>query len=206
MTQAHERVALAALDSQQLELTQLLHDTLSQNLSAARLYARVNRGALERACPEAVASAVTLEQVVSTAAEELQDLIRWLRPIRLGDGDAVDRLAELAQLASRALPCEFRGRTEIGAALEVQTELVRIAQLALHGLVLRSGAHRLELRLDMDAQDLIMELRASGASAMPNDFVERLDQRARSLGGSFAAEPAADGCSAWTCRLPRGSR
>ncbi len=199
--QAGERSPYAALDSDHQQLARRLHDTLSQSLNAARIYARVIRSAAERSCPEASESSATLEQVARHAAEELQTLLRWLRPARLDGAALVARLTELAELASRAVPCEVRGPAEVHAEPEMEAELLRIAQLALHGLVGRSGATSIELELERDEQGLLLTARASGGGVMPNEWKTALEGRARSFGGIFATEHAPEGLTL-SCRLP----
>jgi len=195
-----ERFAVATIDAHQQELAQLLHDTLAQSLNAARMYARVTRGAVERACPDASETAATLEAALRDAAEELQGLIRWLRPARLEDADLAARLAELSELASRTLPCEFRCKTQVRAAPEVEAEVLRIAQLALHGLVRRSGATASQLDLDVDQEGLVLSLRASGATAVPSEW-QRLEPRAAMFGGRVEARQDHESVGL-TCRLP----
>jgi signal transduction histidine kinase len=162
--------------------------------------ARVTRGAVDRACPDATEAAATLETALREAAEELQGLIRWLRPARLDDADLVVRLAELSELASSTLPCELRCESEVRAAPEVEAELLRIAQLALHGLVRRSGAKAIELDLEVYEQELRLTARAAGATRVPSEC-ERLGRRAAIFGGSFEARHEGERLTL-TCRLP----
>ncbi len=202
--QARERALLEAVDSEQQRLAQLLHDTSSQSLSAARIYARVTRDVVHRISPEAATAVMRLEQVLQTAADELQALMRWLRPARLDGLELIAALEDLSQLASRTMPCEFRcPATTIDADVESQAELLRIAQLALHTSMRRSSGQTMACVLQVDARHLVLEMRASWQRPLPGDLEELLAERARVMDGSFTVQDErGPGCTL-TCRLPK---
>jgi signal transduction histidine kinase len=204
--QAIERTLLEAIDGEQQRLARLVHDTSSQSLNAARLYARVTRAALRDTCPDAEELLVTLEEIIKTAADEAQNLARWLRPARLDGSGLIACMSELAQLATGTVPCEFHcAKTAIHAQTEIEIELLRITQLALHALVqsCRTEAAGLELELELDERYLIVELRASCAQPLPLDLATLLDGRARAMGGSFTVQHEAKRGSTLTCRMPK---
>lgn len=202
--QASERAVIATVDSEQQRLAQLLHDTLSQSLNAARIYARVARDTITRSHPDATTVLVKLEEVIHGAADEFQGLTRWLRPARLDGSDLTASIADLSQLAARAVPCTFRGSgAALDAELDSQAELLRIAQLALHSLVRYCQVKALEIDLARDEQHLVLEIRAAGAQPLPSDQEALLDRRARALGGNLTVQyDAAHGCTC-SCRLPK---
>lgn len=200
--QASERALIEAVDSEQQRLAQLLHDTSSQSLNAARIYARVVRDSMKRTCPEASTTLLTLEDAIRSAADELQDLSRWLRPARLQGSDLSASLAELSQLASRAVPCAFRCRGAFVAAdAPSQAELLRIAQLALLALVRPCRAKAITVALEPGERDLVLEIRAAAAQPLPSNVPALLGARARAAGGSFSARHEAAEVTL-TCRLP----
>ena len=201
---ASEQMWLEALDAEQRCLSQLLHDTLTQSLNAARIYARISRNTLERSGPDAATALLTLETVIQNAADDLQSLTRWLRPARLDGTDLPTALAELAQLVSRTLPCELRcALTGIEADAETQARQLRVAQLALHGLLRHCRVEAIGVELELDQQHLILVLQASGGLPLPDDRARLLELRARASGGSFSVRFDAERGSTLTCLLPR---
>lgn len=202
---AVDQALFDAVDAEQQRIAQLLHDTASQTLNAARIYARIARDAVNRICAEAAPPVLELEQVIQNAASELQLLTRWLRPVELGGSRLSVCLQDLAELAAGSAPCQLRCD---GAAIDAdegsQAALLRIAQLALHALLLQR-VEALELELTADERELVLHIQAASARALPEDFATPLDDRARLLGGSCKLERTA-GSSTITCRLPRRRR
>ena len=201
--QAGERALLEAIDSEQQRISQILHDTSSQSLSAARIYARVARDTIRRTCPDAAPAIVTLEEVIQTAADELQALTSWLRPAQLDGADLVDSLNGLAQLASRTVACEFRcSSTTIEADVASQAALLRLAQLALHALIRSRRGQAMAVELTLEQQHLVLDIHVSWADPLPSELEPLLDGRARLVGGTFAVQQRGDHGSTLTCRLP----
>ena len=202
-----ERTWIAVLDAEHARVAQLLHDTLSQSLTAARMFARVNRVGVPQAAEDSSLQVKALEDLLEGTARECQDLTRWLAPARIEGANLIEVMAELAQLTSRTRPCEFHySEGAIDAEPAAQVELLRIAQLALHALVAqRQGADtKLQLQLRCDEQTLIVEIETV-ESELP-DFIEALlAMRARVLHGSFTVERFGEGRSTLSCRLPKHS-
>lgn len=199
---AVDQAVFDALDVEQQRIAQVLHDTASQTLNAARIYARIARDAVNRICAEAAPPVLELEQVIQNAASELQLLTRWLRPAELGGSELSFCLQDLVELAAHSAPCQLRcDRAPVDANEASQAGLLRIAQLALHALLLQR-VESLELELTATERELVLHIRAASARALPEDFETPLDARARLLGGSCRLERTA-GSSTFTCRLPR---
>jgi signal transduction histidine kinase len=195
---ASERAVFEATDAEQQQLAGLLHDTLSQTLNAARIYARLSQKAIERSCPDALAPFASLDQSIQGAGEELQSLTRWLRPARLDESGWSSTLADLCQLTARTVPCVLRlPAVSFDAEVEVLTELLRLAQLALHTLVRDGGVTSLEVEVMADAPPLVLEIRAS-AGSLTSDLASKLDARARATVGGSCTQRG----NTLTCTLP----
>jgi glucose-6-phosphate-specific signal transduction histidine kinase len=191
---------IEAMETLQQGLAELLHDTSSQSINAARIYARVARNALQSSCPDASPILAPLEQAIEKAAEELHDLSRWLRPSRVDSSGLVGNLRELAALAARRAPCVFRCRLSvIHASFKRQAALLRIAQLALLSTVRQRCPSALELRVEKRA--LLMEIQMDSAAPLPEQIELLLDACARAVGGTFAQRTTELG-ALLTCRVP----
>ena len=201
--QDSERALVETVDAEHGELARLLHDTSSQSLNAARIYARITRNTVRDTCPEALTTLQTLEDVIESATQELQNVTRWISPARLEGSDLVGCLAELCQLAAQTAPCEFRGSANaVSGDRALHEGLLRIAQLALHALVRRCQASGIEVELQLEEQHLALEIRASSKHHLPSELEALLSRRARALGGSFTMHEAVGG-NVLSCRLPK---
>lgn len=205
---ASERTWIAAFDTDRENLGRLLHDTLAQSLTAAKIYARLVRSALPHAPlrPEdaATLNVAALEELLEKAGRECHELARWVRPAQADGSNLVSCMADLARLASQTIPCAFFcSETETNADPQVQVNLLRITQLALHELVRRPARadKTLELHLSCDEQCLIAELRVS-VGELSIEIVKMLEARARSTLGTLRVEQLPPAGSALVCVLP----
>lgn len=207
-----ESTWIEAFDADHERLARLLHDTLSQSLTAARMYARTVLGPVGRAsrpgrANEAPLDVTALDDLLQTVARECQDLTRWVGPARLAGSNLIACMADLAELTSRTRPCEFFcSETSIDAEPSVQVQLLRIVQLALHALVRPLGDKTapLALHLACDGRQLIAEIRTT-ASELPREIAKLLESRARSVSGTFRVERLRQGGHSVVCRLPQWS-
>lgn len=202
---ASERALVQAIDSEQQRLAQILHDTLSQSLSAARIYARIARDTAERSGPQASAAVLKLEEVIRKAADELEQVTRWLRPARLDVTGLIASLADLCRLAARTMPCEFQcSHSAIDADAEPQAELLRAAQLVLREIARSNKSKALLLiQLELDERHLSLEMRGSWDQPLPSELERLIAIRARALGGSFTAQHEPEGGSTLSWGLPK---
>lgn len=187
--QASERALMDAIDSEQQRVAQLLHDTLSQSLNAVRIYARVTRDSVRRACPELSATFEELENAIGSTADEFHGVAAWLRPAKLHGSDLVACLTDLSRVASRSAPCDVRcDPSASNVATRVQAELLRVAQLGLHALLLSCRAQSVEMELSGDEERVRIQLRAACDRALPEGFETLLRLRARVMGGTVEVQ------------------
>ena len=112
------------------------------------------------------------------------------------------RLAELAELTSRSMPCELRGELPSRVEPELEGELLQVAQLVLSGLARRSGAKSLELGLDVSHRHLSLTVVAVGASVLPRELDVLLQHRAGIWGGTFTSQRESESRLALRYSLP----
>jgi signal transduction histidine kinase len=187
----------AALEERQ-RLARELHDSVSQALYGIALGARTGRTLLDReAPPERVAE--WLDYVLSQSEAgltEMRALIFELRP------ESLESEGLIAALEKQAAALRVRHEISLHATLgeepdlplEVKEALYRIAQEALHNTVKHARASRVDLKLECDAQGVVLEVSDNGVGFNPEgDFsghlgLKSMRERAARLGGTLRVE------------------
>jgi signal transduction histidine kinase len=186
----------AALEERQ-RLARELHDSVTQALFSATLYARAAQLAVERDGPVGSPAGRAIEQLralIQGALAEMRALIFELRPGALAEEGLAAALAKHA--------AALAAREELLVAVEVAAErlpldplaeehLYRLAQEALHNVVKHAGASKATVRLLVEGSDLTLEITDDGAGFDPATPVpghlglHTMTERARAVGGSL---------------------
>lgn len=202
-----ERQALA---DQRMHLAQELHDVLAHHISLINVQASVALHLID-AQPERAAEALT--HIKHASAESLNELRAALEVLREGESPRAPapRLVDVPELVERVRAGGLDVRLTIGdipPELPAAVELVayRIVQEALTNVTRHSTADRVEVRVTADAAALTVSIDDNGRAAQaPAERAGRglvgMRERTESLGGTFAAGPAAAGFSV-RARLP----
>ena len=197
------RLFAAAQDTAALEerqrLARELHDSVSQALYGIILGTDAARTLLDQD-PDRVTE--PLEYVLSLAKAglvEMRALIFELRPESLATEGliaALEKQAALVQarheLAVHVTLCD----DEPDAPLEVKEAVYRIAQEALNNTVKHAQAERVELRLEQDADEILLEVCDDGggfdpAGSFPGHLgLKSMRERVAHLGGMLRIESA----------------
>jgi signal transduction histidine kinase len=205
-----ELLARSALDARLAErerLTRELHDSVVQQVFSLRLHATAlaeqlecDNGTIERANVQKVSH--ELAELSESALADLRELLFELRPSSLRGGllDAVR--AHASRIAGReglriAVTCE----DELpGLPPELETDLYRIVQEALHNTVKHANAGSAVVTVSMaGGTDLLMEIsddgRGTGDAEQkgPALGLVSMRERARRWGGSLETTTPPDG-------------
>jgi PAS domain S-box-containing protein len=187
----------AALEERQ-RLARELHDSVSQALYGIALGARTARALLGREGPPDSVDE-WLEYVLSLAEAgmtEMRALIFELRPESLETEGLIAALKQQAAAleARHEIPVEVALGEEPDLPLETKETLYRIAQEALHNTVKHARASRADLKLECDAQGIVLEVSDDGDGFDPSeDFsghlgLKSMRERAARLGGTLRVE------------------
>jgi PAS domain S-box-containing protein len=205
----------AQLDERR-RLSRDLHDSVVQQLFSMRMQAKALRSRLERgdADPSQVrGGAEELAELAESALADLRGLVFELRPLDLAERGLVDAVrAHAASLEARTgLVVEVREAPdfEVHAGIDVQEDLYRIVQEALHNVVKHARATEVLIGVGHteDRADLAVEVTDDGCGRAPEAGAATgetlglvsMRERAERWGGRLVAGPRAAG--GWRVRV-----
>jgi signal transduction histidine kinase len=197
-------------------LARELHDAVSQKLFGLVLNAESAATLLERDPKAAADQLARLGELAQDALEELRGLIFELRPASLEDEGLAATLRKhvdmLERVHGRDIELRITGATRAGwVGLDVEGEVLRIAQQALDNALRHADAERIELRLQGRDGRLTVTVADDGVGfdpAMPGLRARRLgltsmEERARALGGTLAVVSRPGEGTTVTLEVPR---
>lgn len=195
LSQARSR----ARQDERRRLARDLHDSVVQQLFSMRMQAKALRAQLDSTVPDPAAmydGAEELAELSESALADLRRLVFELRPLDLSEHGLVDSVrAHAASVESRtglAVRVSAPVDLEPGYGIDIQEDLYRIVQEALHNVVKHARADSVEIRFARvrDGGDGLVD------AGVPPDrlfldglYVEISDDGS---GGDPAADPAAD--------------
>lgn len=167
-----EQVKALLEDRQQLaiveernRLARELHDSVKQQVFATAMQVAAARELAESDAATTKARLAEAERLIGQAQQELNGLIRELRPAALGDKGLAVALREFCADWSRSsgIVAEVRTQGEQPAALEVEQALFRVAQEALANVARHSGATVVDVHLAWEPHELVLTVRDNGS-------------------------------------------
>ena len=199
-TLLHSRQQLAVVEERQ-RLARDLHDSVKQQVFAASMQVAAARALARTDAEKAEGRLDEAERLIGDAQQELNALIRELRPAALGDKGLVAALRELCVDWSRSsgVGAEVRSQGERATPLEVEQALFRVAQEALANVARHSGATSVDLRLAWEDATLTLAIADNGQGF---DVAQRtgagyglgnMRERIESLGGVLRLSSGKDG-------------
>jgi glucose-6-phosphate-specific signal transduction histidine kinase len=197
-----------SLAREQKRLALLLHDTLAQSLTAARIHARLAKKKLA-STPEGAPVLDDLERILESSVGELQLLMRWLRAPEVDSVGFVSALTELTGLASTLVPTHFEPpRAELDTDRAIELQLVRVAQLTLFDIIRRRTAECVTVSLRSEEEDVVLCIHERGGEACSGASASILEAEVQAIGGAFDVHDekpsgAGRGATRVVCRLPK---
>jgi signal transduction histidine kinase len=192
----HERSRELSILGERNRLARELHDSVSQKLFSLVLGAESAATLLERDANGAREQVTRLGNLAQDALTELRGLIFELRPPSLKDEGLAATLRKEVDVLRRAhgRDIELRIAGSARPAPETETEVLRIAQEALHNALRHAGADRIELRMEARDGKLIVTVADDGVGFDPDEpglrarrlGLTSMEERARALGGALA--------------------
>jgi signal transduction histidine kinase len=196
-----EAEALRRETEERLRIARDLHDVLGHHLALINVQASA---ALHRKDPAQTEQA--LGTIKSTSKEALQQLRATLGMLRQVD---VPGLANVGDLVAPLLASGLAVRTEIDGALremppEVDLAAFRVVQEALTNVTRHAAASAAVVRIRYTDHDVSVQIDddGSGGAANPGNGLRGMAERAKSLGGEFAAFARPEGGFRVQARLP----
>ena len=172
-----DRAILDAVDENQTQLAQELHDRLCQSLSGLRLSAAALRRKAGESNGQAADEFRHLEEVAAKAVGELHEVLQSLQAVEVSPADLTMALEELSrEIRAPGVVCEFRssGRPVVANGFTA-SQVLRIARAALKHALLREGTDKLVLQWEEGTNESILSvLAAQPAFAASESLIERL--------------------------------
>lgn len=152
-------------DAALASVARLLHDDVSQVLSAVGLQLDAMRMDFRDQAPGIDERAVEIQAMLEQAIEQLRDISNELNPSiveRAGLQFALDRLAgKVRKTFSGALRLHFEPAALVPTT--IATALYKIAECALENAVARPGCNMIDIHLKRSPRDFVLEVRDNGA-------------------------------------------
>lgn len=203
----------AQLDERR-RLARDLHDSVVQQLFSMRMQAKALHAQVDRADADPVRvrrGAEELAELAGSALADLRGLVFELRPLDLAERGLVDAVrAHAASLEARTglvVDVDAPAALRIESGLEVQEDLYRIVQEALHNVVKHARATAVDVRLRVAEGTLTVEVVDDGSGpGTPADGpapetlgLVSMRERTERWGGTLHAGPRPPG--GWTVRV-----
>lgn len=201
-----DRRQLAVVEERQ-RLARELHDAVKQQVFATGMQIAAAQELTERDPAAARTRLAQAERLIGQVQQELNALIRELRPAALGDKGLVPALREFCAGWSRdtGIDVHVRAHGEQPAPLDTEQALFRVAQEALANVARHSGATTVDLRVSWERDTLTMTIQDNGHGF---DMSERagtgvglgsMTERVEALGGLLHVSSTASGTRIEAC-------
>jgi signal transduction histidine kinase/ligand-binding sensor protein len=211
-TQLHQQVEKMAVMEERQRLARELHDSVTQALYSANLYAEAARMSLS-----AGKKSVTLEnlqrlrEMTREAMLDMRSLVFELHPLVLEkEGLAVALQTRLAAVEGRAgVKTEIQVEGEGQLPLAIEEEIYRIAQEGLNNVVKHARAKSVRIGLKFGEQSVCLELWDDGTGFDPETAgasggmgLHGIEERVRKIGGTLSLESSPGGGTRLSVLVP----
>jgi PAS domain S-box-containing protein len=206
--QALESEILEVTERERARISQDLHDSLCQELTATAFLLKSHAKAVGKESASAAESLREAAATVNSNAGLARDLARGLHPPELGTGGLVSAVRELATRTNEKVAC----RCECPRALRIADEsiavnLYRIAQEAVLNALKHAKPNEIVICIDRDDQGLVLSVSDDGkgkaaAKRKGGMGIHMMQYRANVCGGTLTVEPRRPHGTKITCRVP----
>ncbi len=194
-----EQAQRAAALEERHRLARDLHDGVKQYLFGVNLATSAALNLLDHEPQAARAKLLEAGELSRQAQAEMQVLLNELRPAGLDERGLVAALSDfVTAFASReGIEADLCADAELELPLAHQQAFFRVAQEALANVARHAEASRVEIRLDSDAESVMLEVADDGRGFDPTVMFARtsmglqgMRERLAGIGGTFEVESA----------------
>ena len=202
-----EREILQVTERERAAISQDLHDSLCQELTATAFLLKSRAKNLGRTDPEAGEALIESAEMVNRNAGLARDLARGLHPLELGSGGLVSALRELAARTNQTVSC----RCECPRSLRLPSEnaavnLYRIAQEAVTNAVKHAKPNEIIICVERERDTIVLSVGDDGTprrrSRKGGLGIQMMQYRASVSGGTLKVESKKGKGTKVTCRVP----
>jgi signal transduction histidine kinase len=194
----YERGRELSVVEERNRLARDLHDSVVQKLFGIVLAAQSAATLLERDRERAGQQVLKLQELAQDAIQELRSLIFQLRPVAVESDGLAAALSKHVQVLRRVhgTDIDLAASGEPRLRPEIDDDVFRIAQEALHNALKHSAANRVEVGLEETGDRLVLTVRDDGSGFDPEATEHRsrqlgltsMEERAKELGGTLAID------------------
>ncbi len=194
----HERSRELSAVEERNRLARDLHDSVKQTLFSISLTAEATAQLIDSEPAEAKVQAETMRDLARQAVEEMRSLIFELRPAELESEGLLETLRKHVDVVRRVshLDVELRGDSYEALPVDIERQLLRIAQEALSNAVKHSQATAVTLDLGVTNSRVRLSVRDDGRGFDPDEpgirgrrlGITSMEERAGELGGELSIE------------------
>ncbi len=205
--QSLEREILQVTERERARISQDLHDSLCQELTATAFLLKLSA---KRVAKEDVSSAEAFREAAETVnrnAGLARELARGLHPMVLGPGGLPSALKELCSRLGGSVNCSCECPRSVRiASPDIALNLYRIAQEAVANAIKHSKATGITLSLKRDKKDLVLTVRDNGTGLGRKKGrgmgIHLMQYRANVSGGTLEVSSQRNKGTTVTCRVP----
>ncbi|MBA3761915.1 MAG: PAS domain S-box protein [Chthoniobacterales bacterium] len=154
-----EREVLQATEHERARISQDLHDSICQELTATAFLLKSQSKSLATENSPAAAALTEAAEMVNANAGATRDLARGLHPLELGPSGLVAALRELAARTNESVTC----RCDCPRSLRIQdastaVNLYRIAQEAVNNALRHAHANEIVICVERERDEIVMSV------------------------------------------------
>jgi PAS domain S-box-containing protein len=203
-----EREILGATERERSRISQDLHDTLCQELTATAILLKSRAKSIGADNPKCAESLEEAAQTVNQNVGLARDLARNLRPFDFLPGGLISALRELASRTNKKVPC----RCDCSQGIRVRhrnlsVNLYRIAQEAVNNILKHAEASHVVIGLQRRDNALVLYIRDDGAGFQLSKKrrglgIHLMTHRASVVNGKLSIDTQPGHGTTITCRIP----
>ena len=196
----HERSRELSAVEERNRLARDLHDSVKQTLFSISLTADATAKLIDSEPEQAKVQVETLRDLARQAVDEMRSLIFELRPAELESEGLLETLRKHIDVVRRVsrLDVELRGDSYEALPVDIERQLLRIAQEALSNAVKHSQATSVTLDLGVTDGRVRLTVSDDGRGFDPDEpgirskrlGITSMEERAGELGGELSIESA----------------
>lgn len=204
-----ERQILQVTDRERARISQDLHDSLCQDLTATAFLLKSQAKATAKKNAAAAAALREAADTVNRNAGVARDLARGLHPFELGGGGLISALRELATRTNDHVTCKCDCPQSVPVPNdEVALNLYRIAQEAVTNALKHSKATEIVIRIGLENKEIVMSVSDNGKArpatrkTRKGMGIDMMTYRASVSGGTLRIERKRGRGTKVICRVP----
>jgi signal transduction histidine kinase len=202
-----EREILEVSETERARISQDLHDSLCQELTATAFLLKSRAKALGRQDPEAGEALSESAEMVNRNAGLARDLARGLHPLELGSGGLVSALRELASRTSQTVTCKCECPRTLRVPNEnVAVNLYRIAQESVTNALKHAKPTQVVICIERVKEEIHLVITDNGTPRRRGKRgglgIQMMQYRASVSGGTLKVESKQGKGTRVTCRVP----